>query len=263
MSLEDLYHGKSHDIDIGSPYSRDAGKTVQVHIPRGSSSGQRIVLSGEMDFAASDTPGDIVFILSQKPHPVFTRKGVDLAMELTISLEEALCGFCRKIRHLNGTDIWVTSAQKDGKPVIIQTGDVQSLLGYGMPTRHTSGDDFGDLFIQFRVEMPKPRKGQSALSDKELEELSRLLKKLGGQSKNHHEIDHRMEASVLSVASIRDYGKERQNVDGDDHAYEGGEFHSFSSGFFGGAGPARSSFYFGGRGGFDEDDTGDVQCQQM
>ena len=262
MSLEDLYNGKSHDIDIGSPYSRDAGKSVQVHIPRGSSSGQRIVLSGEIDFAASDTPGDLVFILSQKPHPVFTRKGVDLAMELTISLEEALCGFCKKIRHLNGTDIWVTSAQKDEKPVIIQTGDVQSLLGYGMP-KHSSGDDFGDLFIQFRIEMPKQTNHN--LSGKELQELSRLLKKLGGQSKTHVEIDHtgNTKPSVLRVASAKDFGKESQNFDFDDHAYEGGDIRSFSSGFFDDAGPSRSMFWFGGRRGFNEDDTGDAQCQHM
>ena len=188
-------------------------------------------------------------------------------MELTISLEEALCGFCRKIKHLNGNDVWIESALNEDKPVIIQTGDVQVLKAHGMPMR--GSDDFGDLYIQFRVEMPKPANGKFPLSEKEQHELSRLLIKLGGgqAKKQHLRPDNNAETSSLMVASIRDFGRASGpvNVSDDEHIYEdeGGEFHSFfsSGGFFGG--PAGSNFYFGGSRGAYGDDNSDTQCQQM
>lgn len=123
VTLEDLYNGIVHDVVVTSPIERKRQKSVQVHIPKGSIQGQPIVLSGEMDFA-DDTPGDLVFVISQTPHPVFTRKGNDLAMEMTISLEEAICGLQREIKHLDGSSIWVESARNDGNPVMIQTGEV-------------------------------------------------------------------------------------------------------------------------------------------
>ena len=38
--------------------------------------------------------GDVVIILQLKPHDLFKRQGDDLYMSHTISLTEALCGFC-------------------------------------------------------------------------------------------------------------------------------------------------------------------------
>lgn len=38
--------------------------------------------------------GDVVIILQQKPHEVFKRQGDDLYFMHTITLTEALCGFC-------------------------------------------------------------------------------------------------------------------------------------------------------------------------
>lgn len=127
VTLEDLYNGTTQDVVVTAPITdRRKQKNVQVHIPKGSMSGQSIVLSGGMDFA-NDTPGDLVFVISQRPHPVFTRKGHDLAMELTISLEEAICGLHREIRHLDGSSLWIASVEQDenGAPHIIQTGEVR------------------------------------------------------------------------------------------------------------------------------------------
>jgi curved DNA-binding protein CbpA len=127
VTLEDLYNGLTQDVVVSSPNERKRQKNVQVHIPKGSIQGQPIVLSGEMDFS-DDTPGDLVFIVSQAPHPVFTRQGHDLAMELTISLEDAICGLQREIKHLDGSSFWIESARTDENPVMIQTGEVSYLL---------------------------------------------------------------------------------------------------------------------------------------
>jgi len=53
--------------------------------------------------------GDIVFVLQQKEHPKFKRKGEDLFVEHTLSLTEALCGFQFVLTHLDGRSLLIKS----------------------------------------------------------------------------------------------------------------------------------------------------------
>lgn len=53
--------------------------------------------------------GDIVFVLQQKEHPKFKRKGDDLFFEHTLSLMEALCGFQFILTHLDGRQLLIKS----------------------------------------------------------------------------------------------------------------------------------------------------------
>jgi DnaJ-class molecular chaperone len=269
VTLEDLYKGMTQSILVTPPNGREKKKKVQVHVPKGCVSGQSIVLSGEMDFATNDTPGDLIFILTQVPHPVFTRKSHDLVMESTISLEEAVCGLQRSIRHIDGCDICIQSARDGETPVVIQTGDVQVLKGRGMPKKNHN-DEFGDLYIQFRVEMPKAKSG-NPLSNEELAELSRLLSKLQGTS-SRKEMENNSEVSSLRPASASEFGRASGSIrlDEDDHSQDdqGDEIHPFASSFFQQGASRGSSFYFGGNsfGGPDPyggDDGSNVQCQQM
>jgi len=208
VGLEDLYRGVSREIWVSAPLGmsstagsrgkgKSKGKTVQVEIPRGAVPGQPIVVSGAMDFQNSSNtpPGDLIFVVTPAPHPVFTRKNHDLAMELVITLEEAICGLQgRKFQHLDGTTLEIQSAtaaahqDEDAPPLVIATGDVQVLKGRGFP-KSAHGEEYGDLYIQFRVEMPKSSSssssssssGQHPLSHEERNQLRRLLEKLQGK----------------------------------------------------------------------------------
>jgi DnaJ family protein A protein 2 len=53
--------------------------------------------------------GDIVFVVQQKEHPKFKRKGDDLFYEHTLSLTEALCGFQLVLTHLDNRQLLVKS----------------------------------------------------------------------------------------------------------------------------------------------------------
>jgi DnaJ-class molecular chaperone len=53
--------------------------------------------------------GDIVFVIQQKEHPKFKRKGDDLFYEHTLSLTEALCGFQLVLTHLDNRQLLVKS----------------------------------------------------------------------------------------------------------------------------------------------------------
>ncbi len=320
VTLEDLYYGRTQSVTVAPPRSRRQAyqqqrpqrKEVEVHIEKGSLSGQSIVMSGEIDFNNDDSaPGDLVFILTQKSHRTFTRKGHDLAMELTISLEEALCGLQRSIRHLNGSELWIESATReiddapsedaseeendDGTtsnsiPVMIRTGDVHVLKGWGMPKRNQNGE-FGDLYIQYRVDMPQNPRGsrtKSVLTEEEYKELSRLLLKLeegsgyANRRRKPRKIKEGENIHSLQEAKSSDFGTASGRVEFEEgeeagfHEEEG--FDPFGAGFFGGQGfgGARSysqQFHFGGPGGpfgggpfggaGGADDDGNVQCQQM
>jgi hypothetical protein len=64
--------------------------------------------------------GDIVFVLQQKDHSKFKRKGEDLFYEHTLSLTEALCGFQFVLTHLDNRQLLIKSdpgeVVKPGKP---------------------------------------------------------------------------------------------------------------------------------------------------
>jgi DnaJ-class molecular chaperone len=269
VTLEDLYKGKTQSVVVTSPTAgtESLQKRVDVHIPKGSISGQSILMSGEMDFHQGDTPGDLIFVLTQVPHSKFTRKGHDLAMELLISLEQAVCGVEQSITHLDGSEIGVRSAREDQDiPRVIQTGDVQVLKGYGMPKRNER-DAVGDLYIQYRVQMPKNSK-YSTLTPDQRKVLGKLLRKLEGiPPSEKKEEEHEKSMHYLDKASSSDFGRASGNVavEDDEHDREDdGNFHPFASSFaqgrgmfFGGASP------FGGRSPQDDEDGSDVQCQQM
>ena len=54
-------------------------------------------------------PGDVVIVLQQLDHNVFTREGNNLLMTKTIPLTEALCGLQFVVHHLDGRDLVVSS----------------------------------------------------------------------------------------------------------------------------------------------------------
>ncbi|KAM9939691.1 hypothetical protein OXX80_000824, partial [Metschnikowia pulcherrima] len=77
-------------------------KILQVHIDPGMKDGQRIVFSGEGDQEPGVTPGDVVFVVDEKPHEKFTRKGNDLYYESEIDLLTALAGGEVSFKHISG-----------------------------------------------------------------------------------------------------------------------------------------------------------------
>lgn len=75
-------------------------------------------------FLQPDTvTGDIVFVLQQKEHPKFKRKGDDLFVEHTLTLTEALCGFQFILTHLDNRQLLIKSEPGE----VIKPGKFKSL----------------------------------------------------------------------------------------------------------------------------------------
>ena len=268
VTLEELYSGMTRSILVEQPGSNHR-KSVQVHIPRGMTTGETVVLSGEMDAVEHATPGDLIFLLAQRYHPIFTRRGHDLAVEMLVTLSEAFCGFQGSIQHLDGRILTISSAkdndQHDQNVMMIQTGDVHVLKGEGMPKRESG--EFGDLYVQYTVELPQPNALQR-LNAQERAQLGILLNKLEGKQPQILAED----PIVLQKASVSDFGiasgifeMQQDESQEDNHGpFRGARSFYWSNNEKRGASNnpfERNPFFASSRS--DDGSNENVQCQQM
>ncbi|OJD30482.1 uncharacterized protein BKCO1_6000040 [Diplodia corticola] len=143
-------------------------KILELYIPRGAREGERIVLAGEADQQPDQEPGDIVFELVEKEHPVFRRAGADLAADLHVTLAEALTGFHRVVlAHLDDRGISLNVKQPQGK--ILRPGEVFKVPGEGMPIKKS--DARGDLYLVVQIKFPEDGYIQDEAALKKIREL--------------------------------------------------------------------------------------------
>ncbi|AGM41002.1 chaperone Hsp40 [Spiribacter salinus M19-40] len=147
-------------------------KTLNVRIPAGVDTGDRIRLSGEGEPGEQGGPaGDLYVEVAVKPHPIFTRDGSDLRCEIPLAFTTAALGGEIEVPTLDGR---VTLRVPSGT----QSGKVFRIRGKGVkPVR---GGAQGDLLCRVSVETPVNLTGRQ----KELlEELAETLED-GGEHHN-------------------------------------------------------------------------------
>lgn len=127
-------------------------EVIDLHISPGMMNGEKIKFQNKADEAPNTVPGDIVVVLTEEPHPYFTRKNNDLILEKKISLVEALCGFEFSIKHLDGRVLRIKSENS----AIVKPGDIKVIESEGMPI-HRNPHIKGNLYIKFTVVFPETR----------------------------------------------------------------------------------------------------------
>eukprot|EP00755_Sulcionema_specki_P001013 Sspe_Gene.116166::Locus_104857_Transcript_1_1_Confidence_1.000_Length_1185::g.116166::m.116166 len=127
-------------------------QVVQVNIERGTKGGTRYRFEGKGNVSVSTRgTGDLVVVLEQIPHDVFTRVGDDLAMTAEITLYEALTRYAVRVRHLNGSTVVVR-----GKGVV-HPGAKHVVKGLGFRPG-------GSLVISFSIRFPDTTSDESVLA---------------------------------------------------------------------------------------------------
>ena len=102
--------------------------------------------------------GDLYLQVKVKPHPLFTRDGDDLRMELPVALHEALLGAEVTVPTLKGrVSLRIPPETQNGRTI--------RLAGQGMPR---TGGGSGDLFVTVKVVLP------TKLNEKERELATEL-----------------------------------------------------------------------------------------
>lgn len=139
-------------------------ETLEVHIEKGMKDGHKIVFHGKGDQEIGLEPGNIVIVIDELDHPVYTRKGSNLYRTFQINLTEALCGFTKVIETLDKRAL--VTHMLPGE--VVKHNDIRVIHGEGMP-HHRNPDEKGDLIINFKVVFPEK------ISPKNVAALSQLL----------------------------------------------------------------------------------------
>ena len=124
-------------------------KKLTLEIEKGMENGQKIVFKGESEQSPDTIPGDLIITLKQNKHNFFKKRiRNDLYADINLSLKEALFGYNKKIKHLDGREFYIESKK------ITQPDEIRVITGEGMPV-HKFPSQKGDLIITFRVNLPK------------------------------------------------------------------------------------------------------------
>lgn len=144
-------------------------KKLEFQIPAGIDDNQRVVGRGQGNAGLRGGPaGDLVVLVSVRPHPIFEREGTNLYCEVPITFAEAALGGTIRVPTLEGTEDFKI-------PEGTQSGTLFTLKNRGIVRVGTKNR--GDLLFRVVVEIPR---GLSA-AQKEL--LSRFAESCG--QKNH------------------------------------------------------------------------------
>ena len=129
-------------------------ETIEVKIPPGVKEGSRIRIKGRGQQA--DESGDLYIVTHVQPHPYFTRDGLDVILELPISIYEAVLGNKIEVPTLDGP---VTLTIPPGT----SSGAKLRIRGRGI---ERSGQR-GDQLVVMRVMVPKDldRADQEAIQE--------------------------------------------------------------------------------------------------
>lgn len=121
--------------------------TLDMHIEKGSYDGERVDFPRMAEQRPGMLPGSVLVTLKTRKHRKFQRRGDDLHMDVQVSLREALLGWERTIRHLDGHRVTV------GTTSVTKPLQVIRVEGEGMPLRDDSSS-FGDLYLKVEVTFP-------------------------------------------------------------------------------------------------------------
>lgn len=149
-------------IRCGGAGTKTETETLNVRVPAGVATGQKLKLRGKGSFPPRGTgpAGDLLVVLSVDDHPLFRRRGPDLFIEVPLRLDEAALGTELTVPTLDGTT-------RIRVPAGTPSGKVFRLAGRGM--KQAKGRP-GDLHIKVHVETPRSlnptqRAALSALAD--------------------------------------------------------------------------------------------------
>lgn len=175
-------------------------RILEVHVERGMKNNEKIVFRGMADEKPNVEAGNINFVVQEQEHELFKRKGADLLIRKTVSLNEALCGFVWKITHLDAREMVIKSKPGEIIRALADGGQpfVKIVKGEGMPSK---GNMFvkGNLYVAFTVDFPK---------DKELSEevVASLREILPNPSMQVDYDDNTAEVAHLEQADVRNFG---------------------------------------------------------
>ena len=169
VTLEELLHSANKKMKItrevfvpGTNSTRSESKVLEIAVKKGWKEGTKITFPKEGDQKPGKSAADIVFIIKDKQHPLFSRdRENNLIYKHKVSLKQALLGCTVSVPTLDGAQYNIELKQ-------ISPTTKRLLKGYGLPMPKTLNQR-ADLIVEFDIEFPKN------LSDDVKQHLASLL----------------------------------------------------------------------------------------
>ncbi|MEX2245632.1 MAG: DnaJ C-terminal domain-containing protein [Dehalococcoidia bacterium] len=120
-------------------------RRLQVKIPAGVATGSKVRIAREGQTGAGGEKGDLLLVITVRPHPRFERRGDDLHEEVEVPMTTAVLAGEVEVPTM-------TSKVMLKVPPLTQNGRVFKLAGLGMPRLGKDGK--GDLYAKVRVRLP-------------------------------------------------------------------------------------------------------------
>ncbi|XP_074565080.1 uncharacterized protein LOC141821604 [Curcuma longa] len=152
-SLEELYKGTTKKRRILRQILDVSGKTTSVEeiltidVKPGWKKGTKITFPEKGNESPNVIPADIIFIINEKRHPLFSREGNDLIATQKISLAEALTSYTAHLTTLDGRSLTIPIDK------VIHPGYEEVVPGEGMPISRDPSRK-GNLRIKFDIKFP-------------------------------------------------------------------------------------------------------------
>jgi DnaJ family protein B protein 4 len=152
IPIDKAFSGFSLPIEVSrwiveGGIKKEENETLYVSIPRGIDDNEIIVLTGKGNANGENNRSDVKIQIKVKNETEFKRDGLDLILEHSISLKEALCGFSFDMKFIDGR---IFKIQNDNGNVICP-GYKKVIPGMGM----VRDGQTGNLVILFDVKFPE------------------------------------------------------------------------------------------------------------
>jgi DnaJ-class molecular chaperone len=135
-------------------------ETIYVPVPKGIDEGELIILKEKGNVVNDQSKGDIKINVKIENNTLFQRSGLDLILQKTISIKEAICGFSFELKYITGKTYTINNNAGN----IIPNGYRKIIPNMGF----SRDEHVGNLIIVFDVKFPEK------LPDNVLEELKKI-----------------------------------------------------------------------------------------
>ena len=152
ITLSKAYTGYNMPIEITrwiveNDLKREETETIYLPIPRGVDNNEIIIIREKGNSLSENNKGDIKVFIKIQNDTEFERNGLDLILNKTISLKDALCGFVFDMNYLDGR---VFKLNNNAGNIVTHNYN-KVIQGLGMKREeHT-----GNLIINFSVTFPE------------------------------------------------------------------------------------------------------------
>ena len=140
---------------------REETETIYIPIPCGVDNNEIIILRDKGNCLSDQNKGDIKVFIKIQNDTDFVRNGLDLTLNKTISLKEALCGFDFDMNFLDGRTFKLNNHMGN----IITHNYTKVIPNLGMKRE----DHVGNLHLNFNVVFPEK------LTIEQMEALAKIL----------------------------------------------------------------------------------------